>query len=398
MISAALQLAWQYSTRHFWRSFGLVITLGLLISLPLSFSQLLERLDTLLQTRARQTPYLAGARGSAVDLFLVGLYFHPTPLPGLTQDDLNKLRTMHTGSSVPVHVNGQVRQAPLVGTELDYFPQRHLQLAAGGFMRRLGDCVVGAAASKKHGWQLGGSILTTQQQVFDLAGSQPVKLRITGILAPAGSVDDEAVFIDLKTSWLIQGLAHGHEEATQLATTTVAETRAGKTQLSATAPLYTEVTDDNISRFHFHGDPASFPISAVLIFPADEKSGTLLAGRFLDTKQPLQLIRPLREWEKLSALLWRIQQFSRWLSAGLGILVLGITSLVFTLSFQLRQRQFQLLRDLGVPTRALRLTRRFEILLAIAAAALLALGLQLGIALIPDSAILTALSWQTATP
>ena len=59
----------------------------------------------------------------------------------------------------------------------------------------------------------GDTIVSTPEQVFDLAGVYPLKMRITGILPQTGGPDDRAVFVDLKTAWIIEGIAHGHEEA-----------------------------------------------------------------------------------------------------------------------------------------------------------------------------------------
>ncbi|NIR24733.1 MAG: hypothetical protein GWN78_16220, partial [Gammaproteobacteria bacterium] len=38
---------------------------------------------------------------------------------------------------------------------------------------------------------------------------------------------------------------------------------------------YNEITDQNISSFHFHGAAGEYPLSAVIAVPHDVKSGTL---------------------------------------------------------------------------------------------------------------------------
>ena len=38
------------------------------------------------------------------------------------------------------------------------------------------------------------------------------KLNITGVLQRSHTPDDHAVFVDLKTAWVIEGLGHGHED------------------------------------------------------------------------------------------------------------------------------------------------------------------------------------------
>ena len=59
----------------------------------------------------------------------------------------------------------------------------------------------------------GDSIISSPENAFDLAGVYPLKMKVTGILEKSHTSDDLAVFVDLKTAWVIQGLGHGHERA-----------------------------------------------------------------------------------------------------------------------------------------------------------------------------------------
>jgi hypothetical protein len=45
-----------------------------------------------------------------------------------------------------------------------------------------------------------------------VAGAFPLKMPVVGMLEPTGAADDEAIFVDLKTMWVIAGLAHGHQD------------------------------------------------------------------------------------------------------------------------------------------------------------------------------------------
>ena len=47
--------------------------------------------------------------------------------------------------------------------------------------------------------------------VFDLAGVYPLRMRVVGVLEPSHTPDDGAVFVDLKTTWSIQGLGQVHQ-------------------------------------------------------------------------------------------------------------------------------------------------------------------------------------------
>ena len=54
--------------------------------------------------------------------------------------------------------------------------------------------------------------MSDPENVFDLAGSYPIIMHVRGVLAPTGTADDGAVFVDIKTEWLIMGIMHGHQD------------------------------------------------------------------------------------------------------------------------------------------------------------------------------------------
>ncbi len=58
--------------------------------------------------------------------------------------------------------------------------------------------------------------MSDPENVFDLAGSYPVNMHVKGILAPAGTADDGAIFTDYKTEWIIIGIMHGHGDVTAM--------------------------------------------------------------------------------------------------------------------------------------------------------------------------------------
>ena len=63
-------------------------------------------------------------------------------------------------------------------------------------------------------------------------------MRVTGVLAATGTADDEAVFADIKTAWLIEGLAHGHDD---VADAEVLRQEAGNTVANAAVRVFNEV-------------------------------------------------------------------------------------------------------------------------------------------------------------
>ncbi|GAA5148578.1 ABC transporter permease [Prosthecobacter algae] len=361
MISACLHLAWRYVARHRLQTFLLAAALGLVLALPLSIRVIVSAAESAMRARAASTPQVIGARGSALDLLLTALYFKRQPLPMISVKVLEDVRAAKLGTAIPLYTRFHAQDAPIVGTQLEYFTFRKLTLSQGRMFARLGDCILGAGLAKKQGLGVGGHVFSSQEQVFDLAGIYPLKMRITGILAPNGTSDDEAIFADLKTTWLIEGLAHGHDDlVTEDAILTKEE---GNVVGNASVRMFNQVTEKNLSSFHFHGDLGAYPLSAILMKPADAKAEALLAGRYLKSDNPAQIIRPLDEFEALMSTLFQIETLALVILALLAAAALSVAALVFALTFRLRRREFTTLDDLGISRRALVLTKLMEVAL-----------------------------------
>lgn len=375
-MSACFHLAWRYVLRHRIQTLLLASALGVVLAIPFSIRLILSAAESAMHARAEATPQVIGARGSALDLLLTALYFKRQPLPPLPQSSLEEVRKTQSGRAIPLYIRFHAQEAPIVGTQLDYFAFRHLTLAQGRIFGRLGDCVVGSALAKNRDLSAGGSIFSSQEQVFDMAGIYPIKMRITGILNANGTADDHAVFVDLKTTWLIQGLAHGHDDL--VSTDAVLTQESDNVVGNASVRMFNEVTDRNLSTFHFHGDALSYPLSAILVSPKNAKSEAILAGHYTKSENPAQLIRPLDEFNSLLGTLFQIETLTLTILGMLAFAALSVSALVFALSFRLRRTEFCTLADLGISHMALRLTKALEVvfigLLALGIAAILVLS------------------------
>ncbi len=371
MSRAAFQLAARYVLRHRLQSALLAGALGLVFALPLCLRVLMQHAQRELRSRAASTPQLVGSRGSALDLMMTALYFKRENLTPLPSGALTTLRENPSADVIPLHVRYQSQGAPIVGTELEYFTFRGLRIASGKPLARLGDCVVGATLAKQRGLQPGGHVFSSPEQAFDMAGVYPLKMRITGVLSANGTPDDGAVFVDLKTAWLIEGRSHGHNDLA--ADQAVVLKQEDKNIVGNAAVLmFNEVTDRNFASFHFHGDPATYPLSALVLRPKNAKSEALLAGHYARSKEH-QLIRPRDEMEALLTQLVRLEGFAAGALLLTATAALLVTALVFALSFRLRQREFQTLQEVGVSRLALASVKVLEVLFIGLAAAIIGL-------------------------
>lgn len=362
--SAALQLAARYVMRHRVQSLLLSLALGAALALPVAVRVFAKTVEREMRARAVATPQVLGSRGSALDLMLSALHFRRQPVEPIQMKQIDEVRATGLAAVIPLHVRYHAQEAPIVGTELEYFSFRHLAVTSGRLFTRLGDCVVGAHVARARGLKPGDSIFSSPEQLFDIAGTYPLKMRVTGMLAESFSPDDDAVFVDVKTAWLIEGRAHGHDDlAKPAASAEVLRREEGNVVGNAAVRMFNEVTDTNFASFHFHGEMADFPLTAAIVLPHDAKSEAILAGRYQDTKATAQLIRPRDELNTVLTTLFRIEGA---VVAGLALLACAaaaISFIVFTLSFKMRAREFATLADIGVPPRTLAAIKAFEVAL-----------------------------------
>ena len=209
--------------------------------------------------------------------------------------------------------------------------------------------------------------------MFDIAGAYPLKMQIVGILSKTDTPDDRAVLVDVKTAWVLEGIGHGHQElATAEETPGVLQRTESAVVAGAALPQYTEITAENRDSFHFHGEPASFPLTAVITVPHDAKSATLLQGRYLAPGQLTQALQPLAVVNELIELVFRIKRLFDLSASLLAIVTTLFLVLVLWLSLRLRQREMQTMYKLGCSRFTVFRLQAFELLLILTAAAILA--------------------------
>jgi putative ABC transport system permease protein len=344
----SLYIAWQYIRSNKIRTATLIACITLISFLPVSLQLLLGESEQQLMSRAVSTPLVMGAKGSSLDLVMNSLYFSNEIPELISMEASERIMESDLALPIPVYARFHARGNPIVGTTLDYFDFRGLKMAQGRNLAVLGDCVLGAKVAENLGLKPGDSLLSSPETLFDLAGVYPLKMKVVGILQKSHTSDDLAVFVDIKTTWVIQGLGHGHQDVTKLTDPTLILKRS-QSNVAATAKLYhhTEITKKNIDSFHFHGNTSIYPITAVIAVPYDDKSGTILRGRYLSKDETLQIIKPEEVIDGLLQNIFRIKNVLDAVIAVVALATILAVILVFALSLRLRQREIQTVFKLG---------------------------------------------------
>ena len=341
-------LAWRYLAYHKIKTAILVASIMLIVYLPVGLNVIVGQSAEELTARADTTPLLIGAKGSPLELVLNSLYFDSDPPELTSYTDAVRVSDSGLAIPIPMYVRFRSRENPIVGTSLEYIEFRQLNLSSGRTMAVLGECVLGSRVAESLGVGVGGTVISSPESVFDLAGTYPLKMKVVGVLAPSFTADDEVIFVDLKTAWVIEGLVHGHQDLAAPEAAAGVLKREGDTIVgNASVVQYNEITPDNIDSFHFHGDLSDYPISAIIAVPQDRKSGTILMGRYEGDEETSQIVQPTTVMNELLDTILTIQGFVVAAILLVAAATLATAALVFMLSLRLRRREIETMVKIG---------------------------------------------------
>ncbi len=336
----ALFLAWSWLKWTPIRTLLFVLVGSVILSVPLVTRVILSEAQTSLTERAMATPLLLGPRGSQLDLVMTALYFSEKGQSSITRADEDALWESGLALPIPLHTAYRASGFPIVGTSLDYLDFRRLTVEVGRPFAVLGEVVLGATVASRLKLAPGDTLLSSPENLFDLDGSYPLEMSVVGVLEANGTPDDEAVFTDVKTTWVIAGIGHGHDDIVMSDSSEAAAALSSVKQFQA-------ISSANIDSFHFHGDPKTYPLSAIIIIPNDERASTIIKGRYLDAALPAQVVAPVDVMEDLIARIFRIAAIIDAVALLVGLSALAAMGLALYLSWSLRRKEMDLARRIG---------------------------------------------------
>lgn len=372
----SLYIALRYVRFHKMKTLILVSVITLTLFLPIGVNTLVDEGARQLNLRAEQTPILVGAKGSEADLVLNSLYFESKPPATTSMAEVQRIQKSKFAVAIPLYTRFKAKGRPIVGTTLDYFEFRNLEIEEGRPFAMLGECVLGAEIAKSLQLSPGDSLISDSENVFDLASTYPLKMHVVGVFEPTGSPDDSAVFVDVKTAWIIAGLGHGHQELSEPEQgDSILKQESDHLTANASVLTFTEITPKNASSFHFHGDMDSFPLSGVIAVPWDQKSETLLKGRYQGADEKSQIVAPDKVMGELLATVLRVRALIIAGSLLLGVASMLSVILVFMLSLRLRRNELETMSKIGASQFRLITIVAWELILVIGSSCAIAFGM-----------------------
>ncbi|MEZ5965231.1 MAG: hypothetical protein R3F56_15465 [Planctomycetota bacterium] len=342
-----LFLTWAHLRRHVGRSAILVLCLALTLYLPVAGGLLVAQYERDLTARAQATPMVLGAKGNRFDVVLAALYFRGGRVEDLPQAAVDSLRGEGAGTVIPLHLGFTTRSRPIVGTSPEYFELRHLRPAQGSLPLILGDACVGADVARELGLEPGSTLFSDPRDIFDITVPPALKMHVVGTLPRTGTADDGAVFVDVKTAWVIAGLAHGHRDPQRgVDPDLVLKQGGGNVTLSEAMIEYQEITPENLADFHFHGDPATLPLTAAIFVPDSPKAATMVKAK-VNVEGHYRMLIAEDVVRDLVGFVFRVKALFDALTLALGAITSALATLVLLLSARLRRREMHTLHRLG---------------------------------------------------
>jgi len=88
-------------------------------------------------------------------------------------------------------------------------------------------------------------------------------------------------------------------------------------------------------------------VTGIIAVPFDDKSATLLQGRYLSDEEHVQIVRPVGVMSDLLSTILTVQRYVVSAVVMVGAATLATVSLVFMLSLRLRRREIQTMMKIG---------------------------------------------------
>lgn len=347
-MSGILRLSLAHALHARLRSALIVVSIAVAAFIPVATSIIASSLESALLRRADSTSLVIGGLGGRIDLVLAALYFRPARIRPVTMGDWKRLDADFPGRLLPVNVQHTAGGVPVVATPLDYLETRHAALATGRLPTLVGQAVIGARAAARLGTVAGSFVHSDQVASLDIAAPASIRLRITGTLRPTGTPDDDAIFTDIKTAWLLSGLSHGHADAARVIPESLLLERARERVVVSEALVEdNEVTPANASSLHLHADETTLPLTAIVGLSLDDRDRTLLRSR-INAGDKLQAVEPGEAVREIMGHVARFARAANVIAAAVSVLTSLLVGTILAMSARARGRELQTLERLGV--------------------------------------------------
>lgn len=293
---------------------------------------------------------IVGAKGGKLQLVLNTVYHLSTPIENIPWTYYKEFTegkyAPYVAVAIPYCLGDNYEGFRVVGTtqdlftKLEYGPGKPYRFTAGNVFKRRDyfGAVIGAVVARRTGLKLGDTFEPTHGVTEEGDGHKHEPFKVVGILAPTGTPNDRALFINIEGFYLLEGHAKEHEKP------------AGEASAAGESHAHDHHDHHGHDHDHHHHDPLpedQREVTAILI-----RTSTPIAGMGLPrsiNKEPVaQAVLPIREVEMLFEGIVGNLQWILLVLASLVVVVAGIGILVGIYnSMNDRRHDIAVMRALG---------------------------------------------------
>ena len=375
-----MKVAWILAKSRWRERPGTLLLLSLAMALaaavPLGTNRAVQREVQKLRQQTQGIPLVVGAGDAGqTDLVLAALDFEPRSIPTVGWGLVEAARQDVPDGVLPMHLGHQAFGVRLVGTESEIASTLGLQLATGRWCIRPGEIVAGADTPLDR-FSLGQIVESEAPRKFALQAPPTQRLRVVGRCLPTGSSADGVAWTNLTTAWVLDGLYHAHQTASEQPESSTEQRQI----LTPNTPLVRNLYEQDGSGLHAHISKDELPVHLLRITPQDQRSRTMVRTNLklaygAMTAVPEKVADELAESFAARAKLVQLAV----VVPGLGVTLL--TLLVVWLDWQRRQTEHAGLRRLGASQRTLVSSFVLELLGTAVISVMLASGLTVALSI-----------------
>jgi putative ABC transport system permease protein len=156
---------------------------------------------------------VVGAKGSPLQLVLAGVFHVDVPPGNIPLASVAALRANPMiAQAIPLALGDSFRGFRIVGTEAPLVEHYGGRLAAGTLWTKPMEAVLGSEVARAAALGVGGSFTGSHGLAEGGGGHDDESYRVTGVLAPTGTVLDRMALTSVESVWRVHDAHHGAAE------------------------------------------------------------------------------------------------------------------------------------------------------------------------------------------
>lgn len=193
-----------------------VLILALGVAIIVTLLHVSEQIEQRFERDLAGIDLVVGAKGSPIQLILSSVFHMDIPNGNIPLSEAREIeRNPLVKFAIPLALGDNYRGFRIVGTTPDYAKHYDASLATGSYWQKDLQAVIGSEVARASGLEVGQKFAGAHGIGEGGEEHSDFPYRVTGILAPTGTVIDRLVLTDVSSVWHIHEHHHDDEDETK---------------------------------------------------------------------------------------------------------------------------------------------------------------------------------------